>query len=173
MLCYMPREVLTDEKVLRDCMDSYPIPMKAVDDLLSVGTFKTQENFRPFRARGKRIRIPALPQSQLVLAKTLATAKRNPASTKMELDKIRASVLAKVPNYPSFIREPLTLEEMMMIDKEIAEMDDDEELSQEIEDMIEAEVEELDDDDDDDGIEEKADEPSKGSLRGSMRSELR
>ena len=143
----MPREYLTDDMVLKKCMETYPIPFGTSDKLLDVGTnVKTKEGFTPFRPIRRR---PNPPNRQIFLANALVNARKQIGAKPHleEANKIREKVLKARPDYPEYVREPKSnIDEM--IEQELSEMDDDEELSEEVEAMIEKEVAELNDDDD-------------------------
>jgi hypothetical protein len=99
----MPREILTDEKVLEKCMEGYPLPFALVDKVLSVGTKKEDNGFMPFSVQKRK---PNPPEKQEYLANAILRARRNigQQNNRNELEKIRSMVLRDRPNYPDYVR---------------------------------------------------------------------
>lgn len=99
----MPREILTDEKVLEKCMEGYPLPFALVDKVLSVGTKKEDNGFMPFAVQRRK---PNPPEKQEYLANAILRARRNigQQNNRNELEKIRSMILRDRPNYPDYVR---------------------------------------------------------------------
>lgn len=99
----MPRSILTDEKVLEKCMESYPLPFALVDEVLQVGKKKEDNGFMPFAVQRRK---PNPPERQEYLANAINRARRNvgQANNRNELEKIRSIILRERPNYPEYVR---------------------------------------------------------------------
>lgn len=99
----MPREILTDEKVLEKCMEGYPLPFALIDKVLSVGTKKEDNGFMPFSVQRRK---PNPPEKQEYLANAIIRARRNVGqqNNRNELEKIRSMILRDRPNYPDYVR---------------------------------------------------------------------
>ena len=120
----MPREYLTDDKVLKKCMETYPIPFGTSDKLLDVGTnVKTKEGFTPFRPIRRR---PNPPNRQIFLANALVNARKQIGAKPHleEANKIREKVLKAKPNYPEYVREPKSNINSDVDDDDIVELDE-------------------------------------------------
>ena len=120
----MPREYLTDDMVLKKCMETYPIPFGTSDKLLDVGTnVKTKEGFTPFRPIRRR---PNPPNRQIFLANALVNARKQIGAKPHleEANKIREKVLKARPDYPEYVREPKSNINRDVDDDDIVELDE-------------------------------------------------
>lgn len=99
----MPRDYLTDEKVIKDCMETYPLPFGLAEKFLNVGTVKKADNFLPIKVEK---RMPQPPGRQEFLANALIRAKNEKGALKNmeQVNQIRELVLRERPFYPEYVR---------------------------------------------------------------------
>lgn len=125
MLFYMPRDYLTDEKVLRKCMETYPLPFGTASQLLDSGVnVKTKEGFAPYPIMR---RLPQPPNRQIFLSNALVSARRQKGAKAYleESEKVRDKVLLNRPEYPEYVREPKSnINKDVADDDDIVELDD-------------------------------------------------